>query len=122
MSPQRQSYIAARGWGVAQDKRAEPRHPNDPQRGWSARLTSDAGVPLSGHVRDLSYRGIGLIVEEELPVGTELTVDLADRHRLPVARKRLRVIHTAPLPSGGFRVGCQFLTPLAYDQLGRLLQ
>ncbi len=121
MSQLRQSPGATPGRQVGADQRIEPRHAISAERGWSAQLTWGAGFPLNAQVRDLSYRGMGLVTNEALLVGIELDVDLTDRHQLPVTRKRLRIVHCTPLPSGGFRVGCQFLTPLTYQQLGRLL-
>jgi hypothetical protein len=72
-------------------------------------------------VRDVSSGGIALVLEKQLDSGALLTVELYNASRLFYCSRLLRVTHVATLAGGLYLVGCQFSSPLAYDQLQALL-
>jgi hypothetical protein len=77
--------------------------------------------PRVANVRDISAGGIALVLEKPLVSGTLLTAELYNASRLFFCSRLMRVTHSALEADGTFLIGCQFSTPLAYDQLQALL-
>ena len=75
--------------------------------------------PQSHPVRlhDLSTRGAGLLLHQTVPVGTQLQLEITNRTRLFTCRRRLRVAHCTSLENGANLIGCEFVTPLDYQQI-----
>ena len=71
-------------------------------------------------VRDLSSQGIGLTLCFPFKTGTYLAIDLLG----PLGGNRTllaRVIHARDLADGTWHVGCEFVRPLADEELEPLL-
>ena len=73
-------------------------------------LLINRGTPaekrIFGTGRDVSGAGMGLVVRQELPVGTDVVVRYAaDGDRCPWVPAR--VVHSTPV-DGGYRVGIEF--------------
>lgn len=69
-----------------------------------------------GQLLDVSTGGVGLLVDRSFPAGTSLLI------RLPTARRGweshlVRVRRCEPTEDGRFLLGCQFIKPLAPEQL-----
>ena len=86
-----------------------------PVRGFALTWTADqnderTGEPVECLAKDLSPRGIGLMMSSPLNRGTRLIVEFAYVHRNECRRvaKLGRVAHSSPL-IGQWRVGVEFL-------------
>jgi hypothetical protein len=76
--------------------------------GWVARVT------------DISISGVGLHFGQNLPPGAELTLQLHSKEvALPAVQAR--VVHCTEQSNGSWIMGAAFLTPLADEDLQRLL-
>jgi hypothetical protein len=75
----------------------------------------------AAHVHDISAGGIALVMEMRLQPGVLLTAELYNSSRLFFCSRLMRVTHVAEKEDGGYLIGCQFSSPLAYDQLQALL-
>src|SRR5262245_2106367 len=72
-------------------------------------------------VRDISRRGIGLLVGQEVRPDQLLMMPVGDSARQRSHLKSMRVIHTMPTGDGRWSVGCSFLQPFTEDELGTIL-
>jgi hypothetical protein len=113
-------------FGIAKAKPAEP-----DQRGWSrfechfkAFYTQTSGetfVRRAARVSNLSAGGIGLIVDEDVPNGTLLSLDLHTADGELVTSILACVVHVRGLPEGGTALGCNFICELSEKHLNALM-
>jgi hypothetical protein len=72
-------------------------------------------------VRNISMRGLGLVLQRTLAPGTLLEVELEnpakDFHRVVQAR----VVHVQPASGHGFMAGCAFVNKLNPDEVQAIL-
>ena len=68
-------------------------------------------------IKNVSTDGIGMIVNHKLEAGLLLAVTLANPSRSFAKTLLTRVMHVTPQPGGAYLVGCEFQTPLTYDEL-----
>jgi hypothetical protein len=72
-------------------------------------------------VRNISTRGLGLVLQRSLTPGALLEVELENPskgfHRVVQAR----VVHVRPTPSQGFLAGCAFVDNLNPDEVQAIL-
>jgi len=82
-------------------------------------LRADLGSARSARSHDISLGGLNLIAAESIPVGVSLAL------RVACADQKLHVVaevrHAHREPTGEWRVGCAFTTPLQPAQLDALL-
>jgi hypothetical protein len=78
------------------------------------------GQAHRGTVFDLSAGGAGLVTHHPLVVGAVVFLDLLSPSGLYACTRLARVRHVTRL-AHGFRVGCQFSTPLTQDQVQSLV-
>jgi hypothetical protein len=101
------------------ERRAEERYP----------VNGDATCPFLSPVvenygtvkiRDVSMQGVGLLVTRRIEPGTLLAVVLANDLRTFNKTVLARVAHVTPV-GGSYLVGCQFVTPLTYQEMSVLV-
>jgi hypothetical protein len=70
-----------------------------------------------GRLRDISMRGVGLLLDREVKLGTQLVVEVTSKiHPLPL-RVRARVVRCEKHSSTTWVIGCKFDTPLCEEEL-----
>lgn len=67
-------------------------------------------------VQDLSPRGVGLLLDQEVAAGKFLRIQLFEQAGRRWHVKTLRVVHVRPHTDGWWRVGCTFPQPLTDDE------
>jgi len=73
--------------------------------------------PIWGRVKDISVRGVALLMDREVKAGTPLAVDILSKiHPLPL-RVRAHVIRCEKHSSTTWLIGCVFDRPLYEDDL-----
>ena len=68
-------------------------------------------------VRDISAKGIGLVVKHPLYCGASLAIELRCTKGCFVRTLLARVIHVTSQEDGKWIVGCEFIEALGYDEL-----
>jgi hypothetical protein len=68
-------------------------------------------------LKNLSLRGVGLVSSERMSVGLMLAVKLANPIKNFSKTGLARVVHVTPLPGDSYLVGCEWDSPLTYDEL-----
>ena len=102
------------------ERRAQPRQAS--ACGWPVRLLARPSFrSYRALLRDVSFRGIGLLVEEPLDVGTVLAVQLQSKHTQVSGILTATVRHATPLPDGTCVVGCSLNRPLSNEEIQALL-
>lgn len=102
------------------DRRALPRQRSS--CGWPVRLLARPSFrAYRALLRDVSFRGIGLLVEESLDVGTMLAVQLRSKHTQVSGILTATVRHATPLPDGTCVVGCSLNRPLTDEEIQALM-
>ena len=67
-------------------------------------------------LKNVSLKGVGLVTGERLSIGLMLAVKLAN-HAMKFSKTALaRVVHVTPMPGNSFLIGCEWDTPLTYDE------
>ena len=104
----------------AGDRRGQPRQPS--ACGWPVRLLARPSFrSYRALLRDVSFRGIGLLVEESLEVGSVLAVQLRSKHTQVSGILTATVRHATPLPDGTCVVGCSLNRPLSDEEIQALM-
>ena len=75
-----------------------------------------------GLLKDISPRGLCLILDEALPVSKRLVVRLPGRQRGTSLCRVVQVKHVEPDGAGRWLVGCEMSTPLSNEQMRLLAQ
>lgn len=70
---------------------------------------------------NISLTGAGFICEEAVQAGLLLAVKLVNRAKKFERTFLLRVVHSSPRDGGSCLIGCEFETPLTYDELKMLV-
>lgn len=68
-------------------------------------------------VRDISTKGIGLILRRRFEPGTLLAIALHTSNENLSRTLGIRVVHVSPHPGGGWTIGCTFNADLTDDEL-----
>lgn len=84
-------------------------------------LASGDDTVCQARVWDISVTGISLVLEEHHPPGTLLTIFLEKAPHQFSAPVDVRVVHVSEHMDDLWFLGCEFLTPLAPDELEALL-
>jgi hypothetical protein len=105
---------------VLTDQRAAVRYLND-RDAFSYSLGKGSDVCLVAHVHDLSRNGIGLVLAEDVAVGTVLNVELQSKSQKLPCFLLARVVWSKARADGSRLVGCQFARPLSVAELRALL-
>jgi hypothetical protein len=71
-------------------------------------------------VLDLSTRGVGLFMSRPVKTGVALVIQLKSASQ-KTYELSARVVHATEMPTGDFRIGCEFTTGLSDDDLDALL-
>lgn len=79
------------------------------------------GVEWPGRVRDISLKGISLILSRNYPAGTVLNLKLLRDKDTPTHSMQATVMHVLS-ESCGYLHGCQLVQELTPDELSLLLQ
>ena len=67
-------------------------------------------------LKNISLKGVGLVTGERLSIGLMLAVKLVN-HSMNYSKTALaRVVHVTPMPGNSFLIGCEWDTPLTYDE------
>lgn len=103
------------------DKRTAVRYPVDPDKCWNINLVVGEDLHFAT-VHNLSLRGIGLVLERDLPPGTCASAELTGLSGLVSFSEKMQVKHVTALPQGGYLVGCKFDTPLTGEHVRALLE
>jgi hypothetical protein len=96
------------------------RYPVSRKARWQVMVFQGKSAVRAG-VRDISVEGIGLSLEEHLEPGTMLTLEMVNSSRLFFCTRLMRVAHALPQRDGTCLVGCEFSSPLTYEQIYALL-
>ena len=102
------------------ERRASVRLPSS-AKGSCQSLSLQREFDWEATVRDISCRGIGLLLPRRFEAGTLLAVELIEE---PEGKKRLllaRVVRTSPQSEGSWLVGCTLVSSLTEDELQYLL-
>jgi hypothetical protein len=70
-----------------------------------------------GKIRDVSVRGIGLVLSRRFERGACLVIELPPSDSLQPGTLLARVVHTTPMPKGSWLHGCPFPTELSEHEL-----
>jgi hypothetical protein len=97
------------------DKRTEERFPASANSAceFASPVLEDFG-PVK--LKNISLKGVGLVTGEKLSVGLMLAIKLANRNLNFSKTALARVVHVTPMPGNNFLVGCEWDTPLTYDE------
>jgi hypothetical protein len=68
-------------------------------------------------IRDISLRGVGLLLSRRFERGTILVIELQGTGKVCERMMIARVIHATPQESGDWIVGCEFINPLSDEDL-----
>jgi hypothetical protein len=82
---------------------------------------SPAGLWWLAGVRDLSVKGIGLILTRRLEPGTLLSVELQNAAETYQRTILARIVHVQETEDGSWRVGGMFISRLQEEELQALL-
>lgn len=69
---------------------------------------------------DVSLGGVAFATCEPIDPGSVLDVELRNSRRLVAIVRRVRVVTRQPHPEQGWRILCQFLDPLSFEEVSRL--
>jgi hypothetical protein len=114
------SALEARAPGARINHRATVRYQCAPATTGRVILAADHEFQRAW-VLDLSCRGVGLAMSRPVEAGTPLVVQLKSPNNQRVYELSAHVVHATPLPSGDFRVGCQFINAISAEDLDALL-
>lgn len=102
------------------ERRAALRYPIGKKALWNVTLFL-GGSATEARVRDISTTGIGLLMPEPIETGTRITVELTNKSRLFSCSRIVRVVYVDTISDGQYFIGCEFSTPLTYDQIYALM-
>jgi hypothetical protein len=102
------------------ERRSYSRFPIDPKACWNINILVEDQLCFAT-VRNLSRRGIGLILDRKLEPGETLRAELTSLSGLSTRSHELRVTRVAAQSSGRYAVGCKFDQPLTHQQMETLL-
>jgi hypothetical protein len=80
-----------------------------------------ADLLWSAKVRDISPRGVGLVLDRRFEPGTALAIEVPEAPARPAETLLVRVAHATELPGGQWLLGCSFLNELGSDEIQLLL-
>ena len=83
--------------------------------------TDEADTLHQARVLNLSPNGIGILVDQEISNGTLLSLKLQGSHHQPPVSVLACVVHVMGGPTGGWSLGCNFITELDDDMLHELV-
>jgi hypothetical protein len=105
---------------IINERRREPRYRGGGLPCFVAGL--DMPGALDSAVIDFSSRGIGLMLDQRVPVGMFLEVALFDLERGAWLHKAAQVIHTRSESDGWYHAGGGLLVPLSGEEMERLIE
>jgi hypothetical protein len=76
---------------------------------------------LDGWLLDISVSGLGLLLDRALDAGTLLFVELESSPESAPVELLARVVRSAPAAANEWTVGCEFVNPLAEEDLAAIL-
>jgi PilZ domain len=76
---------------------------------------------LDGWLLDISVTGLGLLLERSLEAGTLLFVELESSPEAAPVELLARVVRAIATPESEWTVGCEFVNPLAEEDLAAIL-
>jgi hypothetical protein len=80
----------------------------------------DPRVLWQARVRDISDKGIGLILHREFDPGVELSIELPAEVNHPLRSLRVSIVHVTALEEGQWLVGCEFVQELSQEDMDAL--
>lgn len=100
---------------LGQEKRTEERFPASANSAceFASPVLDDFG-PVK--LKNISLKGVGLVTSEKLSVGLMMAIKLANRSMNFSKTALARVVHVTPMPGNSYHVGCEWDTPLTYDE------
>jgi hypothetical protein len=113
--------FALDGESPGREKRGYSRFPIDAKACWNINVIVGEQLRFAT-VRNLSRRGIGLIVDRKLEPGSTLSAELTSLSGLSSRSHELRVFRVTAQSGGRYAVGCKFDNPLTHQQLETLLR
>lgn len=102
------------------ERRGSVRYPINSEAHWTIPV-SIGGQPQQAIVRDISASGIGLVLERQVAIGSDVLAELTNASKLLCCMRMMRVVHVRQMVDGRFAVGCRFAAPLDYDLIFALL-
>jgi len=72
-------------------------------------------------IKNISSLGIGLLMSHHLQPGLLLAINLVHKTKAFAKTVLVRVAHVTQEKTGAFLVGCEFKTPLSYEELSVLV-
>ena len=96
-----------------EDRRVVQRFPA-PRKVTCRVATIEGTASWPAQLRDVSFLGVGLLVPEQVTVGTQLFIDLTEAGGRSVMA---RVVHVTPNAGGGWVVGCALTSELSDEEL-----
>jgi hypothetical protein len=103
------------GRGRPRDRRRAPRL--DSETMTFCRLLRVGAPALSAGVLDVSLTGAGLLLSGPPDITGAVVLSFRRRGAQPPLEVRARVVYVAVQPGGTALLGCEFVTPLADEQL-----
>ncbi len=83
---------------------------------------SDKDLMWPATVRDLSVRGLGLVLGRRFEPGTGLAIEVPGPDGAPSDTLLVKVVHASRLAGGSHLLGCVFVSDLSEDELHNLLE
>jgi hypothetical protein len=82
----------------------------------------DRDVQWPGTLRDVSAKGVGLVLGRRYERGAALAIELPETAGRPADTLLVRVVHVKALPEGTWLHGCSLVSELSEDELGVILR
>lgn len=103
------------------DRRAWVRFPSTPETPFFTLAEAEEIIFRKAKVRDISKGGVGLILNQEFPVGTMIDLVLPDPETEQSYTLQAQVIRADAQAGGGWFLGCTFHREL-HDEQFRILK
>lgn len=104
----------------SKEKRLSVRHTVNATAGWCVSISGQS-EPLTGALCDISTGGIRIMLNRALDPGTVFTVELCHDAKPQVLSRLVRVVHCVTQADGASLLGCQFSTPLTFEQVQSMM-
>jgi hypothetical protein len=107
------------GRSIGRERRGEPRHPCR-QAACCYSLTTKQLERYWAWIRDVSLRGVGLLLSRKFEPDTLLIIEVRSTQRRLLLPLTARVVHSSRQPEGDWLIGCLFTRELNSEELHAL--
>jgi c-di-GMP-binding flagellar brake protein YcgR len=112
-------FGAARTRAKPSDSRTWARYPTNVKARYHSILDEEL-TPHTARVQNISASGVALLTDQEVKVGTLLSAELQSESETTLLTLLACVVHVTVRPDGQWLLGCDFISELSEEDLGRL--